>query len=112
MILLIVAAAIAMLAAVLYLGQIGKGISAIFGALRPILTGAVVAYLLTPIAKRLEGFFQKRLAKTKLSKQKAEKLSRGLSVIASLLFLILLLVGFFAMLLPQLYQSLVGLANS
>ena len=57
MILLIVAAAIAMLAAVLYLGQIGKGISAIFGALRPILTGAVVAYLLTPIAKRLEGFF-------------------------------------------------------
>ena len=112
MILLIVAAAIAMLAAVLYLGQIGKGISAIFDALRPILTGAVVAYLLTPIAKRLEGFFQKRLAKTKLSKQKAEKLSRGLSVIASLLFLILLLVGFFAMLLPQLYQSLVGLANS
>ena len=112
MILLIVAAAIAMLAAVLYLGQIGKGISAIFGALRPILTGAVVAYLLTPIAKRLEGFFQKRLAKTKLSKQKAEKLSRGLSVIASLLFLILLLVGFFAMLLPQLYHSLVGLANS
>ena len=112
MILLIVAAAIAMLAAVLYLGQIGKAISAIFGALRPILTGAVVAYLLTPIAKRLEGFFQKRLAKTKLSKQKAEKLSRGLSVIASLLFLILLLVGFFAMLLPQLYQSLVGLANS
>ena len=72
----------------------------------------MVAYLLTPIAKRLEGFFQKRLAKTKLSKQKAEKLSRGLSVIASLLFLILLLVGFFAMLLPQLYQSLVGLANS
>ena len=84
----------------------------VFGALRPILTGAVVAYLLTPIAKRLEVFFQKRLAKTKLSKQKAEKLSRGLSVIASLLFLILLLVGVFAMLLPQLYPSLVGLANS
>lgn len=112
MILVVVAAAIVMLAAVLYLGEIGKGISAIFGALRPILTGAVVAYLLAPIAKRLEGFFRKRLERTKLPAHKIEKLSRGLSVISSLLFLILLLVGFFAMLLPQLYFSLVGLANS
>lgn len=112
MILAVVALSILMLAAVFYLPEISGAVGAFFGALRPILTGMVVAYLLTPIAKRLETWLRKGLARTKLSPSKAETLSRGLSVVGALLFLVLLLAGFFAMLLPQLYVSLMGLANS
>lgn len=112
MILAVVALSLLLLGALLYLPKIGGAISAFFGALRPILTGAVVAYLLSPVAKRLEAWLQKRLQKTKLSDARRDKLCLGLSVVGALLLLLLLLAGFFAMLLPQLYVSLVGLANS
>ncbi|HIR50174.1 MAG TPA: AI-2E family transporter [Candidatus Avoscillospira avicola] len=112
MILAVVALSLLLLGALLYLPKIGGAISAFLGALRPIFTGAVVAYLLSPIAKRLEAWLQRRLKKTKLSDTRRDKLSLGLSVVGALLLLLLLLAGFFAMLLPQLYVSLIGLANS
>ena len=112
MILAVVALSLLLLGALLYLPKIGGAISAFLGALRPIFTGAVVAYLLSPIAKRLEAWLQRRLKKTKLSNTRRDKLSLGLSVVGALLLLLLLLAGFFAMLLPQLYVSLMGLANS
>lgn len=112
MILAVVALSLLLLGALLYLPKIGGAISAFLGALRPIFTGAVVAYLLSPIAKRLEAWLQRRLKKTKLSDTRRDKLSLGLSVVGALLLLLLLLAGFFAMLLPQLYVSLMGLANS
>ena len=111
-ILAVVALSLLLLGALLYLPKIGGAISAFLGALRPIFTGAVVAYLLSPIAKRLEAWLQRRLKKTKLSDTRRDKLSLGLSVVGALLLLLLLLAGFFAMLLPQLYVSLMGLANS
>ena len=112
MILAVVALSLLLLGALLYLPKIGGAISAFLGALRPIFTGAVVAYLLSPIAKRLEAWLQRRLKKTKLSDTRRDKLSLGLSGGGALLLLLLLLAGFFAMLLPQLYVSLIGLANS
>ena len=112
MILAVVALSLLLLGALLYLPKIGGAISAFLGALRPIFSGAVVAYLLSPIAKRLEAWLQRRLKKTKLSDTRRDKLSLGLSVVGALLLLLLLLAGFFAMLLPQLYVSLMGLANS
>ena len=112
MILAVVAVSILMLAAVFYLPQIQSAVGAFFGALRPILTGMVVAYLLTPIAKRLEAWLFKGFSKSKRLAAKAEKLSRGLAVVGALLFLLLLVAGFFAMLLPQLFTSLMNLANA
>ena len=112
MILAVVALSLVLLGALLYLPKLGGAVSAFFGALRPIFTGAVVAYLLSPIAKQLEAWLQKRIQKTKLSDARRDKLCLGLSVVGALLLLLLLLTGFFAMLLPQLYVSLLGLANS
>ena len=112
MILAVVALSLLLLGALLYLPKIGGAISAFFGALRPIFTGAVVAYLLSPIAKRVEAWFQKRVKRAELSEARRDKLSLGLSVVGALLLLLLLLAGFFAMLLPQLYVSLMGLADS
>ena len=112
MILAVVALSLLLLGAPFHVPKRGGATSGSLGALLPIFTGAVVAYLLSPIAKRLEAWLQRRLKKTKLSDTRRDKLSLGLSVVGALLLLLLLLAGFFAMLLPQLYVSLMGLANS
>ena len=107
-----VALSLVMLGAVLYIHQIGEAVGAVLGALRPIFTGMVVAYLLTPIAKRLETLAARALARTRLTADRAAKVSRAVGVVGSLLILVGLFVAFFSMLLPQLTRSLMGLANA
>ena len=112
MILTVVALSLVMLGAVLYIHQIGEAVGAVLGALRPIFTGMVVAYLLTPIAKRLETLAARALARTRLTAGRAAKVSRAMGVVGSLLILVGLFAAFFSMLLPQLTRSLMGLANA
>ena len=107
-----VALSLVMLGAVLYIHQIGEAVGAVLGALRPIFTGMVVAYLLTPIAKRLETLAARALARTRLTAGRAAKVSRAMGVVGSLLILVGLFAAFFSMLLPQLTRSLMGLANA
>ena len=112
MILTVVALSLVMLGAVLYIHQIGEAVGAVLGALRPIFTGMVVAYLLTPIAKRLETLAARALTRTRLTADRAAKVSRAVGVVGSLLILVGLFAAFFSMLLPQLTRSLMGLANA
>lgn len=112
MILTVVALSLVMLGAVLYIHQIGEAVGAVLGALRPIFTGMVVAYLLTPIAKRLETLAARALARTRLTAGRAAKVSRAMGVVGSLLILVGLFAAFFSMLLPQLTRSLMGLTNA
>ena len=107
-----VALSLVMLGAVLYIHQIGEAVGAVLGALRPIFTGMVVAYLLTPIAKRLETLAARALARTRLTAGRAAKVSRAMGVVGSLLILVGLFAAFFSMLLPQLTRSLMGLTNA
>lgn len=107
-----VALSLVMLGAVLYIHQIGEAVGAVLGALRPIFTGMVVAYLLTPIAKRLETLAARALARTRLNSARSAKVSRAVGVVGSLLILVGLFAAFFSMLLPQLTRSLMGLANA
>ena len=112
MILTVVALSLVMLGAVLYIHQIGEAVGAVLGALRPIFTGMVVAYLLTPIAKRLETLAARALGRTRLNSARSAKVSRAVGVVGSLLILVGLFAAFFSMLLPQLTRSLMGLANA
>ena len=107
-----VALSLVMLGAVLYIHQIGEAVGAVLGALRPIFTGMVVAYLLTPIAKRLETLAARALGRTRLNSARSAKVSRAVGVVGSLLILVGLFAAFFSMLLPQLTRSLMGLANA
>lgn len=75
--------------------------------LRPIYYGAVLAFLLLPVHKWFCTMF---LKSTLLEKMKIrQKASNGLAIFCSLMMAIILVYLLLAMLLPQLYESIVGL---
>ena len=80
--------------------------------LQPIIIGLVVAYLLNPVMmfleRHLKTFFGKRIQNEK----KVWKLSRGISIALSLLFLVLIVYALIMMVVPQLIQSITGMFTS
>ncbi len=80
--------------------------------LQPIIIGLVVAYLLNPVMmfleRHLKTFFGKRIQNEK----KVWKLSRGISIVLSLLFLVLVVYALIMMVVPQLIQSITGMFTS
>lgn len=73
-------------------------ISTIFSALTPVLMGGVIAYLLNPILKLFELKILKKISRPKLR--------RGLSILLTYLLVLLLIVGLFAAILPQIISSI------
>ena len=101
---LTLAAAIALLFALLHLGEITSGISAFFSALEPLWVGMAFAYLLCPVAS----FFEEKLSHFKIMSRFARPLSVLITSLAVLAFFSLLC----AVLLPQLITSVSELAGS
>ena len=79
-----------------------------FGTVRrvvaPIIIGIIIAYLLDPLAK----FFEFKV----LRKMKNEKGRRYIGVVLAILVVLLLVGLFFAMLVPSLISSVVGIASN
>ncbi len=87
-----------------------KGLQAI---LEPIVFGVVIAFLLNPIVRFFDGRLIPLLGrKTKLKPETIKKLSRATGIVAALILAALILYAFFSMLLPQLYDSVVGIVDN
>ena len=87
-----------------------RGLEAI---LEPLILGAVFAFLLNPIVR----FVDTRLGpllerKTKWKAQAVRNVSRGAGVVTAVIVAALILYAFFSMLLPQLYESVVGIVDN
>lgn len=84
--------------------------------LSPIISGCVFAFLLNPLVRfvdtRLCPWLEKRKAAKPASKMQPKKVSRAVSIVFALVFAGLVIYAFFSMLLPQLYESIVGIVNS
>lgn len=82
-----------------------KTISKIF---MPITYGFVLAYLMTPIVNKLENrIIYPCLKKWKIeASTKAQKITRGFSVMITLLIVLLAIYGFFALIIPELINSI------
>lgn len=84
--------------------------------LSPLIYGAVFAFLLNPMVKfvdvRLCPALEKKKTKNPKAKYSPKRISRTAGIIFALVIAGLLLYAFFAMLLPQLYESIVGIVNS
>ena len=81
--------------------------------LEPLIFGVVIAFLLNPIVK----FFDTRLVPllekhTKWKPAAIRHLSRAAGVVAALIVAALIVYAFFSMLLPQLYDSVVGIVDN
>ena len=88
--------------------EISNALHAVSVILTPFVYGAVIAYILTPVCNRIE---QGLIALTHTPPDKGGKL-RSLSVVLSLLLALLLLWGLITMVIPQVWHSVVGIANA
>ena len=87
------------------LPSIGKIISFVLEAVKPLIYGAVIAYVLYPVCIFFERLFGKIFKKAK-NRKIANKITRGLSIFLSLIFGIGIIVIVLYMVIPQLYESI------
>ena len=112
MLMTVVAISFVLLAIVLNLEGVKNVVGTVMKVFAPLIFGFVLAYLMNPLMnfldRRIGPFLQKRMK----DKKKALKLSRTVSLVLSVLVFIVLIYEFFAMLVPQLYTSIVGIVNN
>lgn len=91
-------------------------VKALFGLissiLMPIIYGAVLAYLLTPVFNWVRGMVDKGLEKTVKTVKTRKRIARATAMMASILMLVVIVFGLISMLIPQLISSLVGIVEA
>ena len=91
-------------------------VKALFGLissiLMPIIYGAVLAYLLTPVFNWVRGLVDKGLEKTVKTVKTRKRIARATAMMASILMLVVIVFGLILMLIPQLISSLVGIVEA
>ena len=84
----------------------------IFGILTPVLYGFAFAFILNPVVKRLHKLFMKTVFKKTKKVHRAEKISRAISIVISILLLFVVITVFSLMLFPQLVTNIMGFYNN
>ena len=85
--------------------SIAKAFGTIMEVLTPIIYGFVLAFLLNPIVKRVEGWVTPGLKKLFKKEEGAQKAARGIGIFAGLVVALIIVVALFNMLIPELYKS-------
>lgn len=80
--------------------------------LAPVIYGAVFAYLLNPVYNRVQAAVMKLTEKVIPQEKSRKKLGGFLGTLASLLFLVTVVVGLISMLIPQLISSVRGVMET
>lgn len=92
------------------------GFATVWGKLlhtmQPIIIGAVLAYLMNPIMKRIEKFAMNFLKKRVKDEKKVEKASRAIGVTGSILVLVMIIALLIAAVVPALISSVTSLADT
>lgn len=98
---LVIAAAIGIITMVWFFDSIAAVFSTITGILTPFLLGCVIAFILTPTVTRVERLFHHRLFN-----KPRPRLARAIGIFVAYVAMILAVVAFMYLLVPQLIQSL------
>ena len=112
MILIVVLISFCLLAVVLNLSGTGRILKRIGDVFSPIMLGVVFAYLMNPLMNFMNRRLLPLFRKKGMEEVKTYKWSRALSVIFAVACTVILLYEFFAMLAPQLYDSIAGIVNN
>lgn len=111
---LVIAASILFYYGIFHMKSLITGIKTFFGIMAPIIYGAAIAYLLTPIVNFLERkiifpIFEKR---NKALQKKGRKVVRWICVILSVFLMFLVIYALVMMILPQLIRSIMNIIYS
>ncbi len=99
------AACLALVIAFVKFSAISAAAGAVAGVLAPVVWGIAIAYLLNPVAKYLEA----KLSRFAEKKKPRPKLVRFLGVAVSIILFLALITGLIAIILPQVYKSIVSI---
>ena len=80
--------------------------------LMPVIYGAVFAYLLLPVYNKSRDVTAHLLATVFHSKKSVRSMSRALATLVSLAFFLLIVIGFFSLIIPQIYTSIMKIQES
>lgn len=88
-------------------------IDKIFTALRPIMIGVILAYLMNPVEKKIEGIFVNRYTMAKTKKPAVQqKVGRIVASIITILLFIAFLGAFFMLIIPAIMDNLQNFIDS
>lgn len=112
--LLIAAGAISLFFVFMKIGPLFGSLRNLVHIIAPIVSGAVIAYLVAPICNAYERGLYGGMKRLKMFRKDTtrQKVSGALAVTGSMLTLIAVIVLFLVMILPQLWQSIVSMFNS
>lgn len=103
---LVIAASLIFYFVLLRLTNLSDGFMTVFGVLKPVVYGCVIAYLLNPIVRKIDKYLVPALERYIKKREKAEKISRGVGIFVSLVLMVVLIVTLCNLLLPELYSSI------
>ena len=89
-----------------------KLVTNILSILSPLISGAVIAFLLNPLVRLVDRRLAPKLTKREKKAGSGKKLSRAISIVFALIFAALVIYAFFSILLPQLGESIQGIIDS
>ena len=89
-----------------------KLVTNILNILSPLISGAVIAFLLNPLVRLVDRRLAPKLTKHEKKPGSGKKLSRAISIVFALIFAALVIYAFFSILLPQLGESIQGIIDS
>lgn len=112
MLLSVIAISLVLLAIVLNLEAVGKLLATIRSVFSPMLIGLVLAYLMNPLMNFMERRLYPYMLKKSVLQVKAKRRSRAFSLTFALLVMLVLVYEFCSLLLPQLYESIMGIVNN
>ncbi|MDD6282862.1 MAG: AI-2E family transporter [Oribacterium sp.] len=110
MVFVVAAAVVAVIFVFVNFAKISGAVGTLLKILSPIIYGAVLAYLFSPIYNRLLDALKPKLKKYLPRGAAARNVAKGIATFLAVLLLIILTVGLVAMIIPQIYTSVMDLA--
>lgn len=108
----VVAGSIFLFFLLFHAGAVRRFMTMLAYILRPVFLGMVIAFLLLPIHRRILGFMTAMTPKACLKDDKTISFLNIMAIIFSLIFAFMLLYLLLAMVIPQVYLSIVGLIQA
>lgn len=104
-------------AGVLYLfidnmGYIINGIMYIMSVIKPVIYGAVIAYILNPLVKTYKRLIIRTFIRKKEISEKKDNIISGISIVCALLTGVLIIVVLCWMIIPQIINTMITLINT
>lgn len=109
---LVIAASAGVVFLLINMKTVAAVVSKIIGILMPVIYGAIMAYLMSPIYNRICRYMVKKLDKQNRNPLAVRRGAKAVATLVSVIVLCAVAAGLISMMIPELYRSIVNVINS